>query len=136
MWSYETVLDQWSHPDDGQLVTASTVDGGTVTATDHHLFWFDNRGAWVELEDVQPGDTLLTPEGVTTVDSLVVFPANNTTVWELDTTGPDTFTINTGTDDILVHNVNGCGSSGTVESLRISLAANRARFDFRVFENC
>ena len=83
-----------------------------MTGTDHHLFWVDNKGAWVELEDVQPGDTLLTPNGVTTIDTLTVFPANNTEVWELDTTGPDTFTVHTGTTDVLVHN---CNAEGEIQ---------------------
>ena len=103
-WSPERVLDQWSHADDGGLVTAVLTDGSVITATDHHEFWVDSQGAWLELEDVQPGDTLLTPDGVTTVFAVATHPAAETVVWDLDIAGPDTFTVHTGTTDVLVHN--------------------------------
>ena len=76
----------------------------TIIATDHHQFWVDSKGAWINLENVQPGDTLLTPDGVTTVNTVTEYPAAETLVWELDTNGPDTFTVWTGTGDVLVHN--------------------------------
>lgn len=103
-WSHQIVLDQWSHHDDGHLATATLVDGSTITATDHHYFWVDSRGAWVELDDVEPGDHLLTPDGVTTVDDLTIHASATSLVWELDTSGPNTFTVHTGTHDLLVHN--------------------------------
>lgn len=103
-WSNQRVLDQWSHLDDGDMTTATFDDGSEITATDHHLFWVDNQGAWVRLEDVQSGDSLLTPEGVTTVDHVVTAGATSTLVWELDTQTTDTFTVNTGTADVVVHN--------------------------------
>ncbi len=108
VWSYESVLDQWSHVDDGRLVTAVLVDGSEITATDDHLFWVDSDGAWVELDDVGPGDSLLTPDGVATVAHVVLWPQANQLVWELDTTGPDTFTVHAATNDVLVHNADGC----------------------------
>ena len=112
VWSFESMLDQWSHVDVGRLVTAVLVDGSEITATDDHLFWVDSDGAWVELDDVGPGDLLLTPDGVATVAHVVVWPQANQLVWELDTAGPDTFTVSTGTNDVLVHNCNAEGDIG------------------------
>ncbi len=103
-WSSQLVLDRWSHLDDGQMVTAVLADGSRVTATDHHEFWVASDGAWLQLEDVTAGDLFLTPVGLTPVASVIRHPIAETLVWELDTTGPDTFTVNTGSVDVLVHN--------------------------------
>ncbi len=103
-WSNQTVLNQWSYIDHGEMVTATLEDGSTTTATDHHKYWIDNRGAWVDLEDIQQGDHLLTPNGITTVEKVIEHQTSETLVWELDTTGPDTFTVWTGSSDVLVHN--------------------------------
>ena len=103
-WSSQLVLDQWSHLDDGHLATAFLDDGSQITATDHHRFWVESSGAWVDLDDVAAGDYLLTPNGVTPVAATIIHPVADTLVWELDTAGPDTFTVNTGTSDVLVHN--------------------------------
>jgi hypothetical protein len=111
-WRAVAVLSQWSHQDDGSLATVTLTDGSTVTATDHHQFWVDSTGAWVELEDLQPGDHLLTPQGVTTVAAVTEAPPATNLVWELDTASPDTFTVHTGTTDLLVHNAGPCDGNG------------------------
>ena len=111
-WSSQLVLDQWSHLDDGHLATAFFTDGSQITATDHHRFWVESSGAWVELDDVAAGDYLLTPNGVTSVAATIIHPVADTLVWELDTAGPDTFTVNTGTSDVLVHNQSTCFING------------------------
>ena len=66
-WRAQEVLDQWSHLDDGHMASVTINDGSEVTATDHHLFWVDNDQAWVELDQVEPGDELLTPNGTVEV---------------------------------------------------------------------
>ena len=111
-WGPVQVIDQWSHHDHGRMATLTLTDGSTVTATDHHRFWVDNTGAWIQLADVKPGDHLLTPDGVTAVAAVYVTTPRHTLVWELDTAGPDTFTANTGTTDVLVHNAGSCDSTG------------------------
>lgn len=104
VWTSRPVLDQWSHLDDGRMATATLTDGSSVTATDHHEFWVASNGAWVELDDVRPGDFLLTPDGVTAVAALQVGGRQNSLVWELDVAVDDTFAVHTGTNDVLVHN--------------------------------
>ena len=108
VWSERVVLDQWSHQDNGQMATVTLADGSQVTATDHHQFWVSNDGAWVDLEDVQTGDSLLTPEGVTEVLGVVLSAPTNTLVWELDVAIDNTFAVHTGTADVLVHNQTRC----------------------------
>ena len=103
-WSPRAVIDQWSHNDTGRMATVTLTDGSHVSATDHHLFWVTNDGAWVELEDVQPGDYLLTPDGITEVASVDLSDNQETLVWELDVATDDTFAVYTGTSDVLVHN--------------------------------
>ena len=103
-WRAQEVLDQWSHLDDGHMASVTINDGSEVTATDHHLFWVDNDQAWVELDQVEPGDELLTPNGTVEVSDVVVTPAADALVWELTVANDHNFTVHTGTSDLLVHN--------------------------------
>lgn len=103
-WSNQLVLDQWAYLDTDQMTTATLADGSAITATDHHLFWVDSEQQWVELEHVVRGDHLLAPTGVVTVVDVITAPQSETLVWELDTAVHDSFTVNTGTTDLLVHN--------------------------------
>lgn len=104
VWSSRAVIDQWHHLDDGVMATVTLSDGSQVTATDHHQFWVQSDGAWVELDQVKPGDILLTPDGVTEVASVELTDPKRTLVWELDVAIDDTFTVFTGGEDLLVHN--------------------------------
>ncbi len=108
VWSSQLVLDQWSHVDTGRMVTAVLADGSRISATDHHMFWVASDGAWLELEEVTAGDLLLTPSGTIPVVATIEHPEADTLVWEIDTDGPNTFTVNTGSRDVLVHN---CGDT-------------------------
>ncbi|MDZ7734512.1 MAG: hypothetical protein U5R31_16815 [Acidimicrobiia bacterium] len=38
-----------------------------MTATDEHPFWVNSEGAWIDAEDLQEGDYLLTSDGVARV---------------------------------------------------------------------
>lgn len=102
-WRSQPVLSQWSAVDHGSMATVAMA-GGAITATDHHRFWVDSRGAWVDLVDVQPGDLLLTPDGVTPVDAVGVGPVTATVVWELDVAFDDDFVVTQGDVTALVHN--------------------------------
>lgn len=105
VWEPASVLDQWSHLDRGPPATATLVDGGTVTATDDHLFWRPATTEWVELQYVQAGDELLTPNGHVTVATVDVGEARDWTVWELDVTPNHNFLVAAGDHDLLVHNI-------------------------------
>ncbi len=116
VWSARTVVDQRSHLDRGSMATATLADDSQMTATDHHLFWVASDGTWRELEDVGPGDHLLTPDGVTTVDAVEVTGLRSTLGWELDVAVDDTFTVSSGTADVLVHNAGPCSPGDLVQS--------------------
>ncbi len=103
-WRSQLVLAQWSAVDLGSMATAVVAGGGTLTATDNHRFWVDSQGAWVDLADLQPGDLLLTPDGVTPVTAIDVGPPTATVVWELDVAVDDDFVVTQGTASALVHN--------------------------------
>ena len=101
-------LRQWSAVHDGSLATAVLDDGSTITATADHRFWVASDRAWLELDAVESGDYLLSPNGVTRVESLAVTsPAEAPRVWELDVAVDDNFAVSTGTTSVLVHN---CGT--------------------------
>jgi hypothetical protein len=103
-WSVSEVLAQWSHVDQGRMGALTLADGSRITATDHHRFWVANTQMWRQLDEVRPADLLLTPDGLVAVAFLVLSPPTKTLVWELDTAVGDSFTVFTGTSDVLVHN--------------------------------
>ena len=107
-WSNREVTHQWSYLDTDQMATVVLDDGSSVSATDHHQFWVESDSEWVEAEHLTHGDVLLTPDGVTTVDSVDVWDSNPTLVWELTVDIDHTFTVTAGTHDVLVHNNSGC----------------------------
>ncbi len=103
-WSARAVLAQWSHLDTDAMVRVGLADGSGVVATDHHPFWVDDQGGWVEAEDLEPGHLLLTPDGVVEVSSIDKWNTTGTLVWELDVEIDNNFVVSTGTADVLVHN--------------------------------
>ena len=111
------VLDQWSHLDDGDMVTVTLEDGTSVSATDDHLFWLADDRSWVEAEDLQAGDQLLDADGTTeTVTNVDVYtPAGGELVWELSVADVHTFTVHTGTADVVVHNARRCDPQNVLD---------------------
>lgn len=111
VWEPKLVLDQWSHRDRGPPATATLDDGSTITATDDHQFWVMTDGAsdWRELQHLNEGDQLLSPERAVTVENITVGPRHPWTVWELTVADNHNFTVSTGTDRVLVHN--GCSET-------------------------
>ena len=116
VWSYDTetmtwasgeVVDQWSHPTNKPIAEVTVDDGSSVSATVDHLFWEPDEQAWTALGELVSGDTLLTPGGSTAVRTVSIPPADRaveSVVWELTVKGSNTFTVSTGSVDVLVHN--------------------------------
>ncbi|MER7668140.1 DddA-like double-stranded DNA deaminase toxin [Kitasatospora sp. NPDC096128] len=76
----------------------------SVTATDHHPFWVQNRNRWVDAADLQAGDTLRTEDGsVLQVDSITRW-AQDDTVYNLTVDGVHTYYVKAGKSYVLVHN--------------------------------
>lgn len=103
-WTSELVLDQWSHPDDGALTTVSFADGSGFTATDDHLVWSQSQLGWRPLHSFVAGDALLSPGGTIVIDQIDTSAAVSSIVWDISVANTHTFTVNTGTHDVLVHN--------------------------------
>ncbi len=86
-----------------------TVDDNTVTSTDNHPIWVNNRGEWVDALDVQEGDYLLDEEGVSLlVSGTSIREASGQTVHNLTVDGLHTFFVLVGDQTVLTHNA-GCG---------------------------
>ncbi|MFD5937270.1 polymorphic toxin-type HINT domain-containing protein, partial [Streptomyces sp. NPDC060333] len=93
---------------------------GTITATDIHPFWVENRHTWVDAADLKTGDRLRTPEGE--LKELIGLRAwterirvHNLTVDDLHT-----YYVLAGATPVLVHN---CGVGSADDAM---LALDRA----------
>ncbi|MFD7580300.1 polymorphic toxin-type HINT domain-containing protein [Kitasatospora sp. NPDC059817] len=98
-------------PDDRDFTELAVVDGTgqvtTVTATDHHPFWSENRKTWTDAALLETGDSLRNDRGQQVRISGVrhwstVQAAYNLTVDEIHT-----YYVLAGSTPVLVHNADG-----------------------------
>ncbi|WP_374986111.1 RNase A-like domain-containing protein [Streptomyces fradiae] len=76
----------------------------SLTSTEHHRYWLPERQAWVPAGEVRRGDQLRTDEGaLATVTGTSGFTGNQDT-YDLDVSGIDSYYVQVGTQDVLVHN--------------------------------
>ena len=70
-------------------------------------------GAWADAEDLEVGDYLLTPDGVTKIDRIGERVVADHTVHNLTIADIYTYHVNIGNHDVLTHNTNEllCGDS-------------------------
>ncbi|MBW6433339.1 hypothetical protein KZ829_06220 [Actinoplanes hulinensis] len=80
---------------------------GKVTATDGHPFWVDDERKWLSAERLQPGQSLLRPDGsrVTVLD-VAAYDAV-ATVYNLTVDDIHTYFVEVGDEQLLVHNQGG-----------------------------
>ncbi|MEV0949670.1 polymorphic toxin-type HINT domain-containing protein [Promicromonospora sp. NPDC050249] len=81
-----------------------TVDGAKLSTTAEHPFWVDGRG-WVDAGDLKPGDVLVTPDGVATLDRKLV-EQRGETVYNFRVEGLHNYYALAGETPVLVHNAN------------------------------
>jgi RHS repeat-associated protein len=81
-----------------------TIAGKVVTATDEHPFFVSSDGAWVDAEDLEAGDELLTPEGDTVEVEAVRAYTKTERVFNLTVGGAHTYYVEAGGEFVLVHN--------------------------------
>ncbi|MFE7635882.1 polymorphic toxin-type HINT domain-containing protein, partial [Kitasatospora sp. NPDC057518] len=91
-------------PDDRDFTDISLGAGQSLTSTDHHPFWSENRKQWVDAVDLQTGDELRAPDGQPQrIEDVrhwnTLQPAYNLAVDELHT-----YYVVAGTTPVLVHN--------------------------------
>jgi RHS repeat-associated protein len=98
---------------DKRLVEISVdVDGDqaaddSVTATDGHPFWVESEQKWLRAGQLRPGMVLLTPDGArVTVIAIVAYGAV-ATVHNLTVDDLHTYYVQSGEQDVLVHNSGG-----------------------------
>lgn len=84
---------------------------GSVTATDEHPFWLDNRREWLGAEHLKPGDQLVTPDGARVTVMAVLAYGAVATVHNLTVDNIHTYYILAGAADVLVHNEGEQGDS-------------------------
>jgi RHS repeat-associated protein len=105
--SVETVATPIAHAGPHTMVDVALSDGSTITATDEHPFWDDTVGTFVNAQDLQAGDKVLTSSGKRLfVKAITVFVA---VLVAFNLQIDKIHTYYAGATPVLVHNA--CGSS-------------------------
>ena len=94
-------------PHEVWLLEAHFSDGSTLSVTEDHRFWSITDTAWVELQDLDPTDILLTPDGATvTVDHLDWDAGVAAPAWDLTVDQVHNFFVaaDDSAEPLLVHN--------------------------------
>ncbi|MFF5921204.1 RNase A-like domain-containing protein [Streptomyces flavochromogenes] len=90
-------------------VTAGDGTESSVTSTEGHRYWLPERRSWVSAGTVVAGDRLRTAEGAqVAVTATARFAAHQDT-YDLDVSGIDSYYVEIGTEDVLVHNCTDLG---------------------------
>ena len=94
------------------LLEAYFSDGSVMSVTEDHRFWSVTDADWVELQDLDQTDVLLTPDGVTvTVDRLDWDAGETAAAWDLTVAEEHNFFVagDVAAKPSLVHNMNRFG---------------------------
>ncbi|MEG3630713.1 pre-toxin TG domain-containing protein [Streptomyces poriticola] len=76
-----------------------------VTSTEQHRYWLPERRAWVAAGEIRAGERLRTADGTeVTVTGTARFGAERRATYDLDVSGIDSYYVQAGTQDVLVHN--------------------------------
>jgi|GEM_PF-4775178 len=89
------------------LLEAHLSDGSVMSVTEDHRFWSITDTAWVELQDLDTTDMLLTPNGATvTVDWLDWIAGETAPAWDLTVAEEHNFFVaaDATAEPLLVHN--------------------------------
>ena len=95
-------------PHEDWLLQAHLSDGSVMTVTEDHRFWSVTDSGWVELQDLDSTDQLLTPDGVmVTVDWLDWDAGADAPAWDLTVAEEHNFFVaaDTTAEPVLVHNM-------------------------------
>jgi Predicted membrane protein len=96
-------------PDDEDFTSVTLAgDGGaepaTLTVTDHHPFWVENRGRWADARDLNSGDAMRTPDGTAVRIDKVAHWKEPQGAYNLTVNDLHTYYVLAGTTPVLVHN--------------------------------
>ncbi|MBO4205835.1 polymorphic toxin-type HINT domain-containing protein [Micromonospora echinofusca] len=105
------VTNIWIHQD---ALKTLDVEGGALTTTEDHPFWNVTHRSWDRADELDRGDRLLTPSGVTVeVQGTLTDPAHVGRAYNLTVHGIHTYYVLAGENSVLVHNSNGCRTFGS-----------------------
>ncbi|MFJ5078458.1 RNase A-like domain-containing protein [Streptomyces sp. NPDC088553] len=92
-------------------LTVAAGDGteSSVTSTEGHRYWLPERRSWVSAGAVVAGDRLRTAEGARVVVTATTRFAGHQDTYDLDVSGIDSYYVEAGTEDVLVHNCTDLG---------------------------
>ncbi len=83
---------------------AEGTEGSSVTSTDNHRYWLPDRQAWVPAGELRTGDRLRTAEGTHATLTATTRHTDRQDTYDLDVSGIDSYYVQVGTQDVLVHN--------------------------------
>ena len=95
----------------------------TITSTQHHPYWDTTTQRWTNAADLNPGDHLRQPNGVTVTITHVRDYVAHIITYNLTVAQLHTYYVLAGNTPVLVHNTSGCGprfevgSDGTATDL-------------------
>ncbi|MGW7461883.1 RNase A-like domain-containing protein [Streptomyces sp. NPDC054797] len=84
-----------------------TGEGGaqsSVTSTENHRYWLPERQSWAPAGTLRAGDHLRTPQGAQATVTATTQYAHRQDTYDLDVNGIDSYYVQVGTEDVLVHN--------------------------------
>ncbi|WP_137990577.1 RNase A-like domain-containing protein [Streptomyces vilmorinianum] len=87
-------------------------DGGaesSVTSTEGHRYWLPERQSWVPAGTLRAGHRLRTPEGEEITVTATNRYAGHQDTYDLDVSGIDSYYVQVGTENVLVHNCTDLG---------------------------
>ena len=105
-----------------------------MSVTEDHRFWSTTDNAWVELQDLDVSDVLLTPDGANVTVNWLDWEAGVTTqAWDLSVDDEHNFFVAADEDaePVLVHNQNtfcGINVPDSVDDATVGVAANSGQF--------
>lgn len=107
---------------------ATPAQASTITTTYHHPFYDVTQSAFVDADQLKPGDELQSTGGAAVGIVGVRLFHTTTTTYDLTIDGLHTYYVVAGTTPILVHN---CAAGGRTKGLRPNLDAEGPHVTFR-----
>ncbi|WP_371484748.1 RHS repeat-associated core domain-containing protein [Kitasatospora sp. NBC_00315] len=109
-----------------QITSGVETHGSALTTTYHHPFYDQTQHAFVDAQDLKPGDVLQTPDGTAAVATVRLYHADATT-YDLTIGDLHTYYVQAGDTPVLVHN---CGelSDGVREHVIDGVVNSKNRF--------
>lgn len=103
--------DDRAYPD----VTVSTGRGtATITGTAYHLYWDATTRKWTQARQLRIGDHLQSTNGGQTGITALHSYTTTMVTYNLTIDTVHTYYVRVGPSSVLVHNEDGCGSSGSI----------------------